>query len=134
MADRCVWFGSQSILNTFELVANILKLGSFTRRVRFQAPLESSEDMTSLAYIDAWKGRERTPPASPWKDSSPPRLTSLVCVDIWCANLTLSKGLSHLEFYYSTSDLLHYSKYTKSLAVSTSMCMHAKSLQSCLTL
>jgi len=23
VADRCVWFGSGSILNTFELVANI---------------------------------------------------------------------------------------------------------------
>ena len=71
----------------------------------------------------------------PLEGSAPlPRLTCLVCVDIWCMNLTLSKRLSHLEFYYSTSDLLHYSKYTESLAVSTSTCMHAKSLQACLTL
>ena len=70
MADRCVWFGSQSILNTFELVANILKLGTFTPRVRFQAPLENSEDVTSLAHMDAWKGCEGTI-ASPWKDQLP---------------------------------------------------------------
>ena len=134
VADRCVWFGSQSIFNTFELVANILKLGSFTQRVRFQAPLENSEDVTSLAHMDAWKGCERTTPASPWKDSSPtmPHLLGL-CRYLLCEP-DLSRGLSHLEFYYSTSDLLQYSKYTESLAVSTPMCVRAKSLQSCLTL
>lgn len=36
MTDRCVWFGSGNILNTFELVAKIFKLGNFTQNPDFQ--------------------------------------------------------------------------------------------------
>ena len=117
MADRCVWFGSQSILNTFELVANILKLGNVTQRVRFPAPLENSRDVTSLAHTDAWKDHEGITLDPLWKNQ-PLSLTCLVCVDIWCVTPILSKTPYHLEFYYSTSDLLHYTKNTESLVVS----------------